>query len=120
VDTLVEPLRCFNLGSVSHPYYHSHGWLPAMLDRNTRVLTLVLNLSSNNGQLGLRTILGEEVLLCNDIDATSLALLMAERSNHMLYSSLMPRKCLLAGFHSLFNGGGDGKGDWERSVEESK
>jgi hypothetical protein len=112
MDTLVEPLRCFNLGLVSHPYYHGHGWLPAMLDRNTRVLIPVLNSSSNDGQWGLRTILGEEILFCNDIGA-------AERPNHMLYSSLLSGKCLLAGFHSFFNGG-DGKGDWERSVEGSK
>jgi hypothetical protein len=50
--------------------------------------------------------LGEEILFCNDIDAASLALLMAEFPNHMLYLSLLPGKCLLAGFHSLFNGGG--------------
>jgi hypothetical protein len=117
MNTLVEPLRCFNLGSVSHPYYHGHGWLPSMLDRNTQVLTPVLNSSSNDGQWGLRTISGEEILLCYDINATSLSLLMGEHPNRLFYSSLLPRKCLLAGFNSLFNGGGNRKGDWERSVE---
>jgi hypothetical protein len=31
-STLVEPLRCFNLGSIHHPYYHGYGWLPTVLD----------------------------------------------------------------------------------------
>jgi hypothetical protein len=25
MNTVVEPLRCFNLGLVGHPYYHGHG-----------------------------------------------------------------------------------------------
>jgi hypothetical protein len=106
LTTLVEPLRCMNLGSMSHPYYHGHGWLPAMLDRSTRVLTPVLNSSTNEGQWALRTLSGEEILLCYDIGATALGILVAEHPNHVFYSSLLPGQCLLAGFHSLFNGGG--------------
>jgi hypothetical protein len=49
LDTVVEPLRCFNLGSESHPYYHGYGWLPAILDQNLRVLTLVLNSTAHKG-----------------------------------------------------------------------
>jgi hypothetical protein len=49
-NTLVEPLRCQNLGTVSHPYYHGYGWLPAILSRRVRVLTPVLNSVSHSGQ----------------------------------------------------------------------
>jgi hypothetical protein len=41
-SVLVEPLHCLNLGSIQHPYYHGHGWLPEVVDPNIRVLTPVL------------------------------------------------------------------------------
>jgi hypothetical protein len=48
----------------------------------------------------------EEILLCNDIGSTSVGLLMAGKPNHEFYSSLLPGKCLQAGFRALFNEGG--------------
>jgi hypothetical protein len=102
---LVEPLRCLNLGSSQHPYYHGHGWLPMVLDRNIQVLMPVLNSRMNARQWGLRTLSSEEVLLCNDIGSAAVAVLLSKRQHNTFYSGLVPGKCLLAGFHSLFYGG---------------
>jgi hypothetical protein len=102
---LVEPLQCLNPGSSQHPYYHGHGWLPAVLGRNIRVLTPVLNSRMNAGQWGLRTLSSKEVLMCNDIGSAAVAVLLSERQHNTFYSGLVPGKCLLAGFHSLFYGG---------------
>jgi hypothetical protein len=117
INTLVDPLRCFNLGSILHPYYHGHGWLPSVLDRNVQVLTPVLNSITHGGQWGLRTMSCEEILLCNDIGATSVGLLMSGKPNHAFYSSLLPGKCLQAGFRALFHEGGTGD-DVNRGEDE--
>jgi hypothetical protein len=106
LNTLVDPLCCLNLGSLLHPYYHGHGWLPVVLDRNVRVLTPVLNSVKHDGQWGLRTMSCEEILLCNDIDSSAVGLLVICKPNHKFYSSLQPGKCLQAGFRALFNEGG--------------
>jgi hypothetical protein len=30
-NTLIDPLRCPNLGTISNPFYHGYGWLPEIL-----------------------------------------------------------------------------------------
>jgi hypothetical protein len=107
-STVVDPLRCLNLGTLANPFYHGHGWLPGVLTRGLRVLTPVLNSMSHGGQWGLRTISSEEILLCNDIGSSAVSMLLPDKPNRSFYSILLPGKCLLAGVHSLFNGGGSG------------
>jgi hypothetical protein len=110
VNTVVDPLRCLNLGTIANPFYHGHGWLPGVLSRGLRVLTPVLNSLAHKGQWGLRTISGEEILLCNDIGSSTVSLLLPNKPNQSFYSILVPGKCLLAGFISLFHGGVSGSG----------
>jgi hypothetical protein len=78
-ELVVDPLRCVNPGLYTSPHYHGYGWLPCLLDRNTQVLTPVLNSATHDGQWGLHPISGEELLLCNDIGALQVALLVDER-----------------------------------------
>jgi hypothetical protein len=68
---------------------------------------------SHAGQWGLRTISGEELLLCNDVGAPTVSILLPDQPNHSFYSVLLPGKCLLAGFYSLFNKGGSGIRDFD-------
>jgi hypothetical protein len=106
LERVVDPLRCVNLGSDTSPYYHGYGWLPCFLDRNTQVLTPVLNSATHDGQWGLRPISGEELLLCNDIGALQVNLLVDECLGNTFYSLVLPGKCLVAGFRALFHEGG--------------
>jgi hypothetical protein len=90
-ELVVDPLRCVNLGSDTSPYYHGYGLLPCRLDRNTRVLTPVLNSATHDGQWGLRPISGEELLLCNDIGALQVHLLLEECLGNAFYYSASSR-----------------------------
>jgi hypothetical protein len=62
---------------------------------------------------------GKEILLCNGIGSDVVALLMAERPHRSFYAGLTPGKCLLGGFHALFNKGGElEEGEMEEKVGE--
>jgi hypothetical protein len=70
------------------------------------VLTPVLNSATHDGQWGLRPISDEELLLCNDIGALQVNLLVDECLGSTFYSLVLPGKCLIAGFRALFHEGG--------------
>jgi hypothetical protein len=53
-NTVVDPLRCLNLGTMANPFYHGHGWLPGVLTCGLCVLTPVLNSMSHGGQWGFQ------------------------------------------------------------------
>jgi hypothetical protein len=82
--------------------------MPSAVDRNVRVLTPVLNSTTHSGQWGLRPISGEEILLFNDVGSAQAALLEDKLTGNGFYSGLLPGKCLISGFRSVFNEGGEG------------
>lgn len=103
---VVIPLRVFNLGTILQPYFHGSGWLPSGIDRNTWVVTPVLNSPQHGGRWGLRQLTGKEILLAHDASAHQVALLGPLQDNDIFLATLMPGKCLTEGFKTLFNGGG--------------
>jgi hypothetical protein len=95
---------CENLGSASHPLYHGGGWLPARLDRQTRVLTP--HIFASKGSWANRCLGWEEALVCYDApDSFVTALAMHHvQLDRAFFLGLVPGKCLTSGFTSL-NGG---------------
>lgn len=115
-----EPLRVVNLGTLEHPVYHGFGWLPGSLDRSLRVVIPVLNSPQRGGKWGVRRLSGKEVLLCKDVSDAHCRILttlapsdlagldpVPGEANDFL-RKLLPGKCLVDGYHVLFNGGGKG------------
>jgi hypothetical protein len=97
---------CTNLGNTTRPIYHGGGWLPATVTPSTRVLTP--GIYAPKGTWALRPLTFGEYLSAHDVPET---LIRRLRDNKVLganasLASLVPGKCLVAGFR-LFNGGGD-------------
>jgi hypothetical protein len=62
----IEPLTCRNLGTDEKPIYHGRRLLPAILSRNTWVLTPFLYSPRTNQEWGLRRLGIAETLACLD------------------------------------------------------
>ena len=75
------------------------------ITRSTRVLIPVLG--AGLGRWGVRSLSTLEVLLCKDVSVQDAALLEAN-ADKVFLESLIPGKCLVAGFKVLFNEGGIG------------
>jgi hypothetical protein len=95
---------CSNLGTDKHPLYHGGGWLPAHIDRQTRVLTP--HIFASKGSWANRSLAWEEVLVCLDapdsfVNAIGSQNILLDRA---FFAGLVPGKCLTTGFTSL-NGG---------------
>jgi hypothetical protein len=52
-EVFLQPLCCLNLGTQEHPFYHGQGWLPAIINRQVRVATPVLNSGCHGGKWGV-------------------------------------------------------------------
>jgi hypothetical protein len=99
-----EDLRCVNLGTAGHPYYHGAGLLPGLLTRRVRVLAPAL--FAPKGLWGLRHITSDEILVAKDFPPCTVAKISGETLSSAILGRLSPGKCLVFGFRALINGGG--------------
>jgi hypothetical protein len=102
-DIVVDELRCLNLGTVGHPYYHGTGLLPVVLNRQVRVLAPAL--FAPKGLWGLRHLTCNEILVAKDFSPGMVAKFSGEALSNALLAALSPGKCLVFGFRALINGG---------------
>jgi hypothetical protein len=101
---VADELRCLNLGTVGHPYYHGAGLLPGVLNRQVGVLAPAL--FAPKGLWGLRHLTGDEILMAKDFSPGTVAKFSGETLSNALLAALSPGKCLVFGFCALINGGG--------------
>jgi hypothetical protein len=112
VETYPSPLRVLNLGTEVHPVFHGFGWMPGDLDTSTRILVPVLNSRQHGGKWAVRKVSPKEVLLCKDVPEGFCPLMdtgpdIASGFGINFLRQLLPGKCLIAGYLTLMNGGGD-------------
>jgi hypothetical protein len=112
VETYPNLLRVLNLGTEVHPVFHGFGWMPGDLDTSTRILVPVLNSRQHGGKWAVRKVSPKEVLLCKDVPEGLCPLMETGPDvdpgfGINFLQNLLPGKCLIAGYLTLLNGGGD-------------
>ena len=105
-EVFLKPLRCLNLGTSEHPFYHGQGWLPATLNRQVHVVTPVLNSGCHGGKWGLRYLSGREILLCKEVSVQQTEILQPEHSNDSFLAAILLGKSLVKGCRLLIEEGG--------------
>jgi hypothetical protein len=103
-DIAADDLRCLNLGTAGHPYYHGARLVSVVLTQRVRILAPAL--FAPKGLWGLRHLTCDEILVAKDFSPGTVAKLSGKTLSNALLAALSPEKCLVFGFRALINGGG--------------
>jgi hypothetical protein len=116
---VIQPLRCVNLGSTEKPIYHGRGLLPAVLTRDTWVLTPFLFSPKLKREWGLRRLGTQEILSCLDFPDDWAKALTKAGADRQFIKNQPAMACFVAGANrwldALFdarNEGGNKKEDF--------